>query len=182
MAVLELSDEDWHRGMGTYLLDVIRRARLGTPIMQDLAHSFQDAARSDLQIFPDSLPTGHAARVPQRLPRGTEASRTFASVCGSNLPSPRRRHRRLITISRVRPRADDCRRRTTATKPGSARRFWLQRHRFSVRHTVGATLPLSYLSTGGHPTSAGTRRLVCPLALARRHRVTGNEPERGVPT
>jgi NAD(P)-dependent dehydrogenase (short-subunit alcohol dehydrogenase family) len=32
--VLELSDEDWHRGMDTYLLNVIRSTRLVVPIMQ----------------------------------------------------------------------------------------------------------------------------------------------------
>jgi NAD(P)-dependent dehydrogenase (short-subunit alcohol dehydrogenase family) len=32
--VLELSDEDWHRGMDTYLLNVIRPTRLVTPVMQ----------------------------------------------------------------------------------------------------------------------------------------------------
>nr|WP_225778195.1 SDR family oxidoreductase [Pseudomonas sp. Marseille-Q3773] len=32
--ILEISDEDWHRGMDTYLLNVIRPARLVTPIMQ----------------------------------------------------------------------------------------------------------------------------------------------------
>jgi NAD(P)-dependent dehydrogenase (short-subunit alcohol dehydrogenase family) len=33
-AVLELSDEQWHAGMDTYLLNVIRAARLVTPHMQ----------------------------------------------------------------------------------------------------------------------------------------------------
>lgn len=32
--VLELSDEDWHKGMDAYLLNVIRPTRLITPIMQ----------------------------------------------------------------------------------------------------------------------------------------------------
>ena len=32
--VLEISDEDWHRGMEVYLLNVIRPVRLVTPIMQ----------------------------------------------------------------------------------------------------------------------------------------------------
>lgn len=32
--VLELSDEDWHRGMEVYFLNVIRPTRLVTPIMQ----------------------------------------------------------------------------------------------------------------------------------------------------
>lgn len=32
--ILEISDEDWHRGMDTYLLNVIRPTRLVTPIMQ----------------------------------------------------------------------------------------------------------------------------------------------------
>ncbi len=32
--VLELTDEDWHKGMDTYLLNVIRPTRLVTPIMQ----------------------------------------------------------------------------------------------------------------------------------------------------
>jgi NAD(P)-dependent dehydrogenase (short-subunit alcohol dehydrogenase family) len=32
--VLELSDEDWHRGMDVYFLNVVRPARLVTPIMQ----------------------------------------------------------------------------------------------------------------------------------------------------
>lgn len=32
--ILEISDEDWHIGMDTYLLNVIRIARLVTPIMQ----------------------------------------------------------------------------------------------------------------------------------------------------
>lgn len=32
--ILEISDEDWHRGMDTYLLNVIRPARLVTPLMQ----------------------------------------------------------------------------------------------------------------------------------------------------
>ena len=32
--ILEISDEDWHRGLDTYLLNVIRPTRLVTPIMQ----------------------------------------------------------------------------------------------------------------------------------------------------
>ncbi|MHA6160678.1 SDR family oxidoreductase [Pseudomonas sichuanensis] len=32
--ILEISDEDWHKGMEVYLLNVIRPARLVTPIMQ----------------------------------------------------------------------------------------------------------------------------------------------------
>jgi NAD(P)-dependent dehydrogenase (short-subunit alcohol dehydrogenase family) len=32
--VLELSDEDWHRGMEVYFLNAVRPARLVTPIMQ----------------------------------------------------------------------------------------------------------------------------------------------------
>ncbi len=32
--VLEISDEDWHTGMEVYLLNVVRTARLVTPIMQ----------------------------------------------------------------------------------------------------------------------------------------------------
>ena len=32
--VLEISDEDWHKGMDVYLLNVIRPTRLVTPIMQ----------------------------------------------------------------------------------------------------------------------------------------------------
>ncbi|WP_367716761.1 SDR family oxidoreductase [Nitratireductor sp. GISD-1A_MAKvit] len=32
--VLDLSDEDWHRGMDFYLLNVVRATRLVTPIMQ----------------------------------------------------------------------------------------------------------------------------------------------------
>lgn len=32
--VLELTDEDWHRGMEVYLLNVVRPTRLVTPIMQ----------------------------------------------------------------------------------------------------------------------------------------------------
>ena len=32
--ILDISDEDWHRGLDTYLLNVIRPARLVTPIMQ----------------------------------------------------------------------------------------------------------------------------------------------------
>lgn len=32
--VLELSDDDWHAGMDTYLLNVIRPTRLVTPVMQ----------------------------------------------------------------------------------------------------------------------------------------------------
>jgi len=32
--ILEISDEDWHRGMDTYLLNVIRPTRLVTPVMQ----------------------------------------------------------------------------------------------------------------------------------------------------
>jgi len=32
--VLELSDEDWHRGMDTYFLNVVRATRLVTPVMQ----------------------------------------------------------------------------------------------------------------------------------------------------
>ncbi|MBB5391520.1 MULTISPECIES: SDR family oxidoreductase [unclassified Herbaspirillum] len=32
--ILEISDDDWHRGMETYLLNVIRPARLVTPFMQ----------------------------------------------------------------------------------------------------------------------------------------------------
>jgi len=32
--VLELSDEDWHRGMETYFLNVVRASRLVTPVMQ----------------------------------------------------------------------------------------------------------------------------------------------------
>ncbi|QLF69400.1 SDR family oxidoreductase [Peteryoungia desertarenae] len=33
-AVLEISDDDWHRGLDIYLLNVIRATRLVTPIMQ----------------------------------------------------------------------------------------------------------------------------------------------------
>src|SRR5215469_14649078 len=33
-AILEISDEDWHRGMDTYLMNVIRPTRLVTPVMQ----------------------------------------------------------------------------------------------------------------------------------------------------
>jgi NAD(P)-dependent dehydrogenase (short-subunit alcohol dehydrogenase family) len=33
-SILEISDEDWHTGMDIYLLNVIRIARLVTPIMQ----------------------------------------------------------------------------------------------------------------------------------------------------
>lgn len=33
-ALLEISDEDWHRGMDTYFLNVVRPVRLVTPIMQ----------------------------------------------------------------------------------------------------------------------------------------------------
>ncbi len=32
--ILELSDEDWHRGLDVYLLNVVRPTRLVTPIMQ----------------------------------------------------------------------------------------------------------------------------------------------------
>ncbi|MDK1377878.1 MULTISPECIES: SDR family oxidoreductase [unclassified Sinorhizobium] len=32
--VIEITDEDWHRGMDTYLLNVIRPTRLVTPVMQ----------------------------------------------------------------------------------------------------------------------------------------------------
>ncbi|QET02884.1 SDR family oxidoreductase [Cupriavidus pauculus] len=32
--ILDISDEDWHRGMDTYLLNVIRPTRLVTPVMQ----------------------------------------------------------------------------------------------------------------------------------------------------
>ncbi|KAF1048477.1 MAG: 3-oxoacyl-[acyl-carrier-protein] reductase FabG [Herbaspirillum frisingense] len=32
--ILEISDDDWHRGMDTYLLNVIRPTRLVTPLMQ----------------------------------------------------------------------------------------------------------------------------------------------------
>ncbi|MGN6580517.1 MAG: SDR family oxidoreductase [Bordetella sp.] len=33
-SILEISDEDWHRGMDTYLMNVIRPTRLVTPAMQ----------------------------------------------------------------------------------------------------------------------------------------------------
>jgi len=33
-AILEISDEDWHKGIDTYFLNVVRPARLVTPIMQ----------------------------------------------------------------------------------------------------------------------------------------------------
>lgn len=32
--ILEITDDDWHRGMDTYLLNVVRPARLVTPLMQ----------------------------------------------------------------------------------------------------------------------------------------------------
>jgi NAD(P)-dependent dehydrogenase (short-subunit alcohol dehydrogenase family) len=32
--ILEISDDDWHRGMDTYLLNVVRPSRLVAPIMQ----------------------------------------------------------------------------------------------------------------------------------------------------
>ncbi len=32
--ILDITDEDWHRGMDTYLLNVIRPTRLVTPLMQ----------------------------------------------------------------------------------------------------------------------------------------------------
>ncbi len=34
--ILEISDDDWHRGMDTYLLNVIRPTRLVTPLMQQV--------------------------------------------------------------------------------------------------------------------------------------------------
>jgi NAD(P)-dependent dehydrogenase (short-subunit alcohol dehydrogenase family) len=33
-AVLDITDEDWHRGMDFYLMNVIRVARIATPVMQ----------------------------------------------------------------------------------------------------------------------------------------------------
>lgn len=33
-AILDITDEDWHRGMDTYLMNVIRPTRLVTPVMQ----------------------------------------------------------------------------------------------------------------------------------------------------
>ena len=33
--VLEISDEDWHRGLDVYLMNVVRMARVVTPIMQE---------------------------------------------------------------------------------------------------------------------------------------------------
>ena len=33
-AILELTDEDWHQGMNTYLMNVVRSTRLVTPLMQ----------------------------------------------------------------------------------------------------------------------------------------------------
>ena len=33
-AILEISDEDWHKGMETYFMNVVRPTRLVTPIMQ----------------------------------------------------------------------------------------------------------------------------------------------------
>ncbi|WP_436639191.1 SDR family oxidoreductase [Microbaculum sp. FT89] len=33
-AVLDISDEDWHRGMDFYLMNVVRIARIATPVMQ----------------------------------------------------------------------------------------------------------------------------------------------------
>ncbi|MCA1406315.1 SDR family oxidoreductase [Ensifer sp. IC3342] len=33
--ILEITDEDWHRGMDTYLMNVIRPTRLVTPVMQN---------------------------------------------------------------------------------------------------------------------------------------------------
>ncbi|BCH28892.1 oxidoreductase [Mesorhizobium sp. L-8-10] len=32
--IIEISDEDWHRGMDTYLMNVVRPTRLVTPVMQ----------------------------------------------------------------------------------------------------------------------------------------------------
>ncbi len=32
--ILEISDEDWHKGMDTYFMNVVRPARLVTPLMQ----------------------------------------------------------------------------------------------------------------------------------------------------
>jgi NAD(P)-dependent dehydrogenase (short-subunit alcohol dehydrogenase family) len=32
--ILDITDEDWHRGMDTYLMNVIRPTRLVTPVMQ----------------------------------------------------------------------------------------------------------------------------------------------------
>jgi NAD(P)-dependent dehydrogenase (short-subunit alcohol dehydrogenase family) len=32
--ILEITDEDWHRGLDTYLMNVIRPTRLVTPVMQ----------------------------------------------------------------------------------------------------------------------------------------------------
>jgi len=34
--ILDITDEDWHRGMDTYLLNVIRPTRLVTPLMQQV--------------------------------------------------------------------------------------------------------------------------------------------------
>ena len=33
--ILEITDEDWHRGLDTYLMNVIRPTRLVTPVMQN---------------------------------------------------------------------------------------------------------------------------------------------------
>lgn len=33
-AILEISDEDWHKGMDTYFMNVVRPTRLVTPVMQ----------------------------------------------------------------------------------------------------------------------------------------------------
>ena len=33
--ILELTDQDWHKGMDTYFMNVVRSARLVTPIMQE---------------------------------------------------------------------------------------------------------------------------------------------------
>lgn len=36
--ILEITDDDWHKGMDTYLMNVIRPTRLVTPIMQKQKH------------------------------------------------------------------------------------------------------------------------------------------------
>jgi NAD(P)-dependent dehydrogenase (short-subunit alcohol dehydrogenase family) len=78
--ILDITDEDWHRGMDTYLLNVIRPTRLVTPLMQRrVAAPSSTSPRpgpSSLRHVPDlSRVSCRAGRVHQALRRQVRAGK-----------------------------------------------------------------------------------------------------------
>ena len=65
--ILDITDEDWHRGMDTYLMNVIRPTRLVTPVV------FSTLTRLGLALMP-----GTPSKPPARQP--SPSARTAASM------------------------------------------------------------------------------------------------------